>query len=109
MFLQSGQASGHIISLKTTHPKHISESGFKGDTNPGVEKSFGDVLMSAFNDVNDIQIRTNELSEQMITDPDSVNVHDVTIALAEANLSISMTKAVVDRALRAYKEIIAIR
>ena len=45
----------------------------------------------------------------MITDPDSVDVHDVTIALAEANLALSMTKAVVDRALAAYREIINVR
>jgi flagellar hook-basal body complex protein FliE len=45
----------------------------------------------------------------MITDPDSVNVHDVTVALAEANLALSMTKAVVDRALAAYREIINVR
>jgi flagellar hook-basal body complex protein FliE len=45
----------------------------------------------------------------MVTDPTSVNVEDVTIALAEANLSLSMTKAVVDRALAAYREIINVR
>ena len=39
----------------------------------------------------------------MITDPESVDVHDVTIALAEANLSLSMTKAIIDRAIRAYR------
>ncbi|MBN2439853.1 MAG: flagellar hook-basal body complex protein FliE [Spirochaetales bacterium] len=109
MFLRSNEAVGHLISLKTTNPKHISGAGFQGESKPGVEKSFGDVLISAFNDVNDVQVKTTELNEQMITDPDSVNVHDVTIALAEANLALSITKGVVDRAIRAYKEIISIR
>jgi flagellar hook-basal body complex protein FliE len=45
----------------------------------------------------------------MVTDPKSVNVEDVTIALADANLALSMTKAIVDRALAAYREIINIR
>jgi flagellar hook-basal body complex protein FliE len=49
------------------------------------------------------------LAQQMITDPDAVDVHTVTIALAEANLALSMTKAVVDRALAAYREIINVR
>lgn len=109
MFLGPNQALGHVVSLKTTHPKHITESGFQSESKPGVEKSFGDVLISAFNNVNDLQGKTNVLSEQMLTNPDSVNVHDVTIALAEANLAVSMTKAVVDRAIRAYKEIISTR
>jgi flagellar hook-basal body complex protein FliE len=50
-----------------------------------------------------------DLTQRMITAPDSVDVHDVTIALAEANLAISMTKAIVDRALTAYREIINVR
>ena len=48
-------------------------------------------------------------SQAMVTDPDSVDVHEVTIALAEANLALSITKAVADRALRAYQEIINVR
>ena len=50
-----------------------------------------------------------DLAQKMITDPNSVNVEDVTIALADANLALSMTKAIVDRALAAYREIINVR
>jgi flagellar hook-basal body complex protein FliE len=50
-----------------------------------------------------------EMAQAMITDPDSVDIHDVTIALAEANLSLSMTKAIMDRAIRAYQEIVNLR
>ena len=109
MILGPDQTIGHVVSLKTTHPKHIDESGFKVKGKPDTEKSFGEVLAGVFNNVNDLQIKTNKLSEQMITDPDSVNVHDVMIAIAEANLSLSMTKSVVDKALRAYKEIVSTR
>ena len=59
--------------------------------------------------MNDSQLKSMDLTQQMVTNPDSVNVHDVTIALAEANLSLSMTKAIVDRALAAYREIINVR
>ena len=109
MFIRADQALGHVIELKTTHPRHIDESGCKAKDKKGIEQSFGELLMSVFNNMNDLQIKTNSLNEQMITDPESVNVHDVTIAMAEANLSLSMTKAIVDRAIRAYKEIISIR
>jgi len=74
-----------------------------------VESAFGELLLKALNQVNDSQVTAVDLAQQMITDPDSVNVHDVTVALAEANLALSMTKAVVDRALAAYREIINVR
>ena len=45
----------------------------------------------------------------MIIDPESVDPHDVTIAMAKANTALALTKAVVDKSLRAYKEIISIR
>jgi flagellar hook-basal body complex protein FliE len=45
----------------------------------------------------------------MITDPDSVDVHDVTISLAEANMALNITKAVLDRVVRAYRDITSAR
>jgi flagellar hook-basal body complex protein FliE len=59
--------------------------------------------------VNQQQLRAQDLSQALITDPESVDIHDVTVALAEANLSLSMAKAVIDRAIRAYREIVNIR
>jgi flagellar hook-basal body complex protein FliE len=109
MFLSPDQTSGHIVSLKTTHPKHIDAGGINAGKKLDPEKSFGDLLLNAFNDVNDLQINANKMSEAMITDPESVNVHDVMISIAESTLSLSMTKTIVDRALRAYREIVSTR
>ena len=103
------QASGNIVQLARTDPRHIPGKDEQSIAEAGPERSFGDLLFSALGSVNDSQLKSMELSQQMITDPDSVNVHDVTIALAEANLALSMTKAIVDRALAAYREIINIR
>jgi flagellar hook-basal body complex protein FliE len=70
---------------------------------------FGTLLAQALEQTNDMQLETTRLSQQMITDPDAVNIHDITIAMAEANLSLSMTKAVFDQAIKAYREIISTR
>ncbi|MBN1836230.1 MAG: flagellar hook-basal body complex protein FliE [Spirochaetales bacterium] len=75
----------------------------------GPEEGFGRALAAALGQVNDLQTRSMDMAQAMITDPDSVDIHDVTIALAEANLSLSMTKAIMDRAIRAYQEIINVR
>jgi flagellar hook-basal body complex protein FliE len=76
---------------------------------PSPTASFGKLLFQAFGRVNDMQLESINMAQRMITDPDSVNVHDITIAMAEANLSLSMTKAIADRAIRAYREIINLR
>ncbi|MGA2977455.1 MAG: flagellar hook-basal body complex protein FliE [Spirochaetia bacterium] len=105
------QATGDIVKLALTNPLHLA--GIGGDQTDGqssdVEQKFGDLLMSALGGVNDSQLKAMDLSQKMLTDPSSVNVEDVTIALADANLALSMTKAIVDRALAAYREIINIR
>jgi flagellar hook-basal body complex protein FliE len=95
--------------MTRTNAKHLAGVDEKLAGSANVESAFGELLLNALNKVNDSQVTAVDLAQQMITDPDSVDVHDVTIALAEANLALSMTKAVVDRALAAYREIINVR
>ena len=103
------QAFGDVVKMARTNPRHLAGVGEQVPAAPGPEQSFGNLLLGALGSVNDSQLRSMDLTQQMVTNPDSVNVHDVTIALAEANLALSMTKAIVDRALTAYREIINIR
>jgi len=110
-FIDPTQAVGDIVKLARTNPRHLAGAGeaVPASTAGGTEQSFGDLLMGALGNVNDSQLNAMNLSQKMVTDPGSVNVEDVTIALADANLALSMTKAIVDRALAAYREIINIR
>jgi flagellar hook-basal body complex protein FliE len=108
-----------VIRLTRTDPRHLggfskaskaskaSAASTVAAVSPGAD--FGELLARAFNQVNELQHNSMELGQRLITDPESIDIHDVTIAMAEANLSLSMTKAIVDRALRAYKEIISTR
>ncbi len=107
--LLSLEALGDIVTVARTNQKHLAGVGEATGEQQGVEAAFGELLLKALNGVNDTQVNAVNLAQQMITDPDSVDVHTVTIALAEANLALSMTKAVVDRALAAYREIINVR
>ena len=113
--LSPQEATGHLIELRRTDPRHLGggpasrievEAPQRG---PSAEKSFSTLFVEALDRVSDLQLRSEDLSRQMITDPESVNVHDVTIALAEANLALSMAKGIIDRAIRAYNEILNIR
>ena len=103
------QLTGNVIELKTSDPRHIHgrSSCIKPSDSP--EENFGKLFTRALSQVNDLQHKSMNLTQAMITDPDSVDIHDVTIAIAEATLSLSMTKSIMDGAIRAYREIINTR
>lgn len=84
-----------------------SEEEAKAAIDP--EQSFGDLFLKALDDVNTQQMEPYRLTEQMMTDPNSVDIHDITVASAKATLSLSMTKEFLSRVIQAYKEIINIR
>jgi len=111
---------GHVIELERSDPRHLPGSGIarisgaasrpaSDSAVSGPERGFGRLFFDALNNVNDLQHTTMDLTETMLTDPDSVDIHDVTVAIAEANLALSMTKAIMDRAIRAYQEVINTR
>jgi len=106
-YLTASEATGSVVVPAATDPRHFSAAAGAAKVDP--EAGFGSLLMQALDAVNGEQQKAMSMTEELITSPDSVNVHDVTIALASANLSISIAKAVLDRAIRAYQEIIALR
>ena len=109
MFLTGKEVHGHIVNLLRTNDLHMAGQNENKTVEQDVEESFGKIFANALNTVNNEQIESMKLSELMITDPDSVDVHDVTIAMAEANLSLSMTKSIVDGVIKAYNNIINTR
>ena len=70
---------------------------------------FGVQLMDALKKVNAMELKANGLVERMISDPGKVSVHEVMNGLSQAELGLSMTKAVTDRVINAYKEIVNLR
>jgi flagellar hook-basal body complex protein FliE len=106
-FLAALDVTGDAVNLAKTHIGHLG--GVNDTPESGKNGDFGALVMEALNGANQLQLESESLSTQMITNPDSVDAHDVTIALSKANLAVSMTKAVVDRALQAYTNIINMR
>ncbi|RPJ03518.1 MAG: flagellar hook-basal body complex protein FliE [Spirochaetaceae bacterium] len=74
-----------------------------------VEEGFGALMMKALGNVNNAQNKVYDMQDKLRTEPNSINIHDLTIASAEATLALSMTKELVERAIRAYKEVINVR
>jgi flagellar hook-basal body complex protein FliE len=98
-------AQGHMVRLSQTNPRHLSGSVHEAEESKTGAKNFGNLVSDALNDVNDLTKESEQLTQQFITDPDSVDPHDVTIAMNKANLAVSMTKKVVDEVIKAYTEI----
>jgi flagellar hook-basal body complex protein FliE len=107
-FLNPNQVSGHELVLARTDARH-----FTGRLDPqrsgSQEGTFASLLLDSLNSVNEQQQTAESLAVQAVVEPESVNTHDVTIAAAKANMSLSITKSVVDRVIQAYREIQNVR
>lgn len=106
--LDPTQVSGHIFQMRRTDPRHVV-GRFDDVVEAEQPQSFAQILTNALGEVNEAQQTHDQLSLQAVLDPASVDSHDVTIAAAEASMSLSLTKSVVDAVLQAYREIINMR
>ncbi len=103
-----GEVSGDQVRLHATHKNHFGfKTPVKGDLTPAEE--FSTALRNALGETNKAQQDLSSITQAYITDPESVDAHDVTITMGKANMMLDITKAVVDGALKAYNSIINIR
>ncbi|WP_407399298.1 flagellar hook-basal body complex protein FliE [Treponema sp.] len=103
------------LELNKTHPAHmgtgaintgINVGGIQGD-NSGVAKtgSFKNYLLEAVDKMNSQQLNVSALQEQVITDPDSVDIHDVTTAMAKAQMSLNLAQTVIERVVKGWTDL----
>ncbi|MBN2051249.1 MAG: flagellar hook-basal body complex protein FliE [Spirochaetales bacterium] len=105
--LQAGGVTGDVVMMNKTHQSHLPGIGeTRSREKPG---DFGALLTGALEDANSLQQESTALATSFLTDPESVDAHDVTIAMAKANMAVQITKQVLDGAIQAYKDIINVR
>lgn len=90
------------VSASNAAENALSSENITGKKN---KSAFEEYLLDAVNYVNDKQQASSDMAQALVTDPDSVDVHDVTIAMAEASLSLSLAQNVIDRLTQAWSEI----
>ncbi|SIQ05037.1 flagellar hook-basal body complex protein FliE [Alkalispirochaeta americana] len=96
------------LPIARTHRNHLP--GRTEPLPPRTEPSdFRGALLRGLEDVNTHQKAHESLSVQAIVSPESVDAHDLTIAAAKANTSLSIAKNVVDRVVQAYRDITSLR
>ncbi len=108
--LSSLSAQGGQIEQLRSDPRHFDVTGRMGPlANDASKPSFQDAMMSAMEGVNADQVKASDLYQKMITDPNSVDAHDVTLAGAQAQMSLNLAKNVVEKGIQAYRDIINMR
>lgn len=102
-----------LENVKNTNPlpssPHVNILSGAEENQRLKEKSFGEYLSEAFGAMNKQQTDLASLERQLITDPDSVDIHDVTTAMAKAQMSMTLAKTVVDRVVSGWNEITTTR
>jgi flagellar hook-basal body complex protein FliE len=120
----AGPGSLPNLPLTITHPKHlvhnseefltigknISALGEKIGAEAVIRSgTFEDSMLQALDKVSAYQQISGNLAQQAITDPGSVDVHDITIAQAEASMSLNITRNVLNRIVQGWRDIINTR
>jgi len=121
----SGAAS--LARLARTNPMHYTADGLTGPlgggdaVNPASTStkapsagaksaaSFEDALLKAMDGVNASQNKSEDMVQQMLVEPDSVDAQDVTIAMAEANMTLNIARTILSRVVTAWKDVINTR
>jgi flagellar hook-basal body complex protein FliE len=91
-----------IKSLGSIDPR--AAYGVTGPTSPAPQTSFADQLKNAVAEVNDLQVRRQDMVEQMVTG-EAAEVHDVMIAAKEAQLAFELLLEIRNKLLESYQEI----
>ncbi len=102
-------ANGDIVNLKVSKKNHIDDKSLEKLNGDSIALTFKDMFNKAIGQVNDMELKATDLANKLAIDPDSVDIHDVQIAAEEAEMGVLLTKGIVDRVIRAYKEIINVR
>jgi flagellar hook-basal body complex protein FliE len=109
MAMSIEKISGDLVQLAATNAMHFDASGKIAGDEGSEPISFEDSMLKAMDEVNGLQQESSALTQAMLTDPNSVDVQDVTIAMAKANLSLNIAKTVLNRIVTSWKEVINTR
>lgn len=93
-----------LQSLDATRPAVVSGvPGAPGAPDQAAGPSFSDVLRSALREVNDLQTKSDELTQKLALG--DADIHTVMIAAQKAELALRLTISVRNKVLEAYQEI----
>jgi len=123
-FISAAGAKSYAVQMKLTNPKHMPQqnSPYFGSGNKviALEKkidadyvtragTFEHAMLQALDKVSGADQFAKHLEKEAIINPESVDIHDITIAQAEAGMALNITRNVLNRMVQGWKDIINTR
>jgi len=94
----AGSGKNILLLEKTIGAEQVTRAG-----------TFEQAMLQALDNVSGKQQYASSLVQEAIVNPDSVDVHDLTIAQAEASMSLNITRNILNRLVQGWKDIINTR
>jgi flagellar hook-basal body complex protein FliE len=105
---EPGGLSDNAFSIAGLSGAPGSVSQARGSTGTNAT-SFEQALLKAMDGVSSSQNKSDDLLQRVVADPNSVDAQDVTIAMAEANMSLNLAKTILSRVVTAWRDVISTR
>ena len=105
--------AAHMMSETTdflAEGNRITETGKKIGADMVIRSgTFGEAMLGALDKVSAYQQFSSNLNQTALLDPDSVNPEDVSMAMAEASMSLNITRNVLSRLVQSWRDLINTR
>jgi len=127
-YVSASALADYSVAMKASNPKHMlpPDSPYTGsgnnilalrdairakgipDAGTGLGK-FEDAMLQALDKVSGSQIKASDLQKEAIINPASVDIHDITIAQAEASMALGVTRNILSRLVQGWRDLINTR
>jgi len=123
-YVTAGAAMNYSTVMNRTHPQHMLpvDSPYFGSGNKmlalrdavGADHitragTFEDAMLQALDKVSGAQIKASNLQKEAIINPGSIDIHDITIAQAEASMTLGVTRNILSRIVQGWRDLINTR
>jgi flagellar hook-basal body complex protein FliE len=123
-YISANAAKNYATTMVRTHPQHMgpldSPYAGSGKNMLALEKKIGaegisrdgtfhQVMLQALDKVSAANQFVSALEKEAIINPDSVDIHDITIAQAEASMALGITRNVLSRLVQGWRDLINTR
>ena len=123
-YVSAAAARDYATTMNRTHKNHMMppSSPFSGSGNnmlhlretvgaQGITRAgtFEDAMLLALDKVSGAQLNASHMQTQAIINPGSIDIHDVTIAQAEASMALGITRNILSRLVQGWRDLINTR
>jgi len=120
-YVSIGTAKKHSLQLLRNDPAHLLPpdsvnlaagrrvNAPRGKPEAVTPASFEEMMLKAMDTVSGAQLRASDLQKEAIINPGSIDIHDVTIAQAEASMALGVTRNILSRLVQGWRDLINTR